>query len=110
LIYKVQDIKFCIALLKECHPDIYVRNNCEEKIENLSKEANHEFLEKTSMAVSLISERDENEILRLWPVLDDFIMDTRAFERAMSTVIDSWHHQMELEIKSCAMPDVICTV
>lgn len=91
MIYKVRDIKFCIALLKKYHPDIYVRNNYAEKIENLIKEANHEFLEKTSMAVSLINERDENEILRVWPVLDDFITDTRAFERAMTTVIDSWY-------------------
>ncbi len=107
LVERLRFMKFCISLLKKYYPDIYVRNNCAEKIENIIKQANHEFLEKTSMAVSLMSEKDESDIIRLWPVLDGFITETRAFERALSTGIDSWFYQIQQEIKSDVMPDVI---
>ena len=110
LVEKLRYMKFYISLLGRYHPHIYASDNSAEKIEKLIIEANHEFLEKSSMAVRVMSERDENAIIRLWPVLNELIRETRAFEMAMTQEIDKWYYKLENEIRFELSPGVSCRV
>lgn len=100
LVEKLRYMKFYVSLLRKYHPGIYALDNSAEKIEKSIIESNHEFLEKTSMAVRLMSERNEDSIIRLWPILNELIRETKAFEVAMRAAIDKWYDKLEQEIRS----------
>jgi radical SAM superfamily enzyme YgiQ (UPF0313 family) len=107
LVEKLRYMKFYVSLLGRYHPDIFARDKSAEKIEKLIMEANHEFLEKTSMAVRFVSERDEQEIIRLWPALNALIRETRAFEMNMTGVIDKWYNRLENEVRMNVIPEAL---
>jgi anaerobic magnesium-protoporphyrin IX monomethyl ester cyclase len=99
LVEKLRYMKFYVTLLGMIYPEVHENNNCAEKIEQLIKEANHEFLEKSSMALNMMAERDEEEIIRLWPILDNLIKETQSFEKEMSDSIDRWYAMLENKVK-----------
>ena len=110
LVEKLRYLKFYISLLKKYHPEIYVQNNCASKTEQFIKDANRELLEKTSMAVTLMSGRDEKEIIRLWPILEDFIRETKSFEKSMTSAIDSFYQKLMQEVNSCLLSNALYSI
>jgi radical SAM superfamily enzyme YgiQ (UPF0313 family) len=100
LVERLRFLKFYVTLLKILYHGVYERNNCAEKIEGLIREANNEFIEKSSMALTLMAERNEDEIIRLWPVLTNLIEETKAFERSMTETLDRWYSGLETEVRS----------
>jgi radical SAM superfamily enzyme YgiQ (UPF0313 family) len=98
LVERLRFLKFYVTLLKMFYPGVYERNNCSVKIEGLIRESNNEFLEKSSMALTLMSERDDGEILSLWPVLAKLMTETKAFERSMTVTLDRWYSGLVNEV------------
>jgi len=100
LVEKLRHMKLCISLWNRFYPEVLDRNNCAEKVEGFIRRANDEFLEKASMAVTLISENDEDRVVKAWPLLVKYIRETRQFEQTLSHEIDSWYLRMEQMVKS----------
>jgi hypothetical protein len=50
------------------------------------------------MALTLMSERDDGEILSLWPVLAKLMTETKAFERSMTVTLDRWYSGLVNEV------------
>lgn len=100
LVEKLRYLKFYITVLKKFHPELYKKHFPDIRIEDMIIESNMEFLEKTSMAVELMSDKSETEIIRLWPILDHFISETKSFEKSMSAHLDFFYNNTELEFKN----------
>lgn len=99
LVEKLRHMKLCVSLWNRFYTDAIDGKKCAERMEDFIRRANQEFLEKASMAVTLISENDEEMIVKAWPLLEKYILETRQFEQALSHEIDNWYLDMEMHIK-----------
>lgn len=100
LVEKLRYMKFCISLMHRFYPETLHKYNYEETLRDFIFRANYEFLEKASLAANLISDLDEDKIVRAWPLLEKYIRETRQFEQKLGNEIDTWYRHIEQSVKS----------
>lgn len=99
LVEKLRHMKLCVSLWNRFYPDAMDGSNCSGKVQDFIRRANDEFLEKASMALYLISEYDEDRVVKAWPLLVKYIRETKMFEQTLSREIDNWYLSMERMVK-----------
>lgn len=100
LVEKLRYMKFCVSLLDRFYPETFHKHNYSETLHDFIYRANYEFLEKASMAVNLISDLDEEGIVRAWPLLEKYIREGKQFEQSLEYEIDNWYYLVEQSVKS----------
>lgn len=99
LVEKLRYMKLCISLLKRFYPETLLKNNYVQTLEDFIRRANGEFLEKAAMATNLVSELDENGVIRAWPLFGKYISETKRFEQILSHEVDEWYFSMVRHVK-----------
>lgn len=98
LVEKLRFMKFCVSLVARFYPEKSNKYHYSETLHDFIYRANYEFLEKASMAANLISDLDEDKIVRAWPLLEKYTRETKQFEQILGNEIDRWYYQMEQSV------------
>lgn len=56
----------------------------QERIKNLTKEANQQLIETMSLAISLMESRNFEAIIKYWPILQNLVFDERKEEQTIT--------------------------